>query len=98
MGPYYSTPLLLADIERFSVDLTARSSDLSDVNHEWRPRLDDCYDNEQEEGEKRAAEEEKKRKAKCNYIRRVIAHPCFHNYTYKDAEKELIEMEQGEVR
>ena len=51
----------------------------------------------QEDGEKRAAEEEKKRKAKCNYIRRVIAHPCFHNYTFKDAEKELMEMEQGEV-
>merc|ERR1719187_3032039 len=85
------------DIERFSVDLTARSSDLADVNYEWRPRLDESYDHEQEKSEKKAVEEEKKRKAKCNYIRRVIAHPCFHNFTFKDAEKELQELEQGET-
>ena len=70
---------------------------MADLNHEWRPTLDECYDREQEDGEKRASEEEKKRKAKCNYIKRVIAHPCFHNFTYKDAEAQLIDMEQGEV-
>jgi transcription elongation factor SPT6 len=91
------TRLTKIDIERFSVDLTARGSDLADVNFEWRPRLDDFYDREQEDQEKVQLEAEKKRKAKCNYIRRVIVHPSFHNIAYKDAERLLQDMEQGEV-
>lgn len=31
------------------------------------------------------------------YVKRVIVHPSFRNISFKDAEKLLIEMDQGEV-
>ena len=31
------------------------------------------------------------------YVKRVIVHPSFHNITFKDAEKLLINMDLGEV-
>ncbi|XP_023242655.1 transcription elongation factor SPT6-like [Centruroides sculpturatus] len=85
------------DIERFAVDVTCRSSDLADKNNEWRPTKDLYYDYDSEDKDRRQEEELQKRQNRQTYIKRVIVHPSFHNISFKEAEKILANMEQGEV-
>ncbi|KAL1440168.1 hypothetical protein MTO96_009978 [Rhipicephalus appendiculatus] len=85
------------DIERFTVDLTCRSSDLSDVNNEWRPAKDLYYDYESEEKDRKVDDDSKKKQNRQTYVKRVIVHPSFHNISYKEAEKLLSTMDQGDV-
>ncbi|XP_077995239.1 transcription elongation factor SPT6-like isoform X2 [Glandiceps talaboti] len=85
------------DIEKIQIDLTCKSSDLADKNNEWLPTKDDYYDHEAEYKEKRAEEESKSKKNRSTYVKRVIVHPSFHNINYKETEKMMTNMEQGEV-
>ncbi|KAJ4440072.1 hypothetical protein ANN_08204, partial [Periplaneta americana] len=85
------------DVERFSVECTSKSSDLADKNHEWRPPKDPFYDNESEEKDIKTEEEAKKMKQRQTYIKRVIVHPSFHNISFKEAERLMDQMDQGEV-
>lgn len=65
---------------------------------QFRPPKDLYYANDIEEADKR--EDEAARNAdsrKTTYVKRVIAHPSFHNITYKDAERMLQNFDQGEA-
>lgn len=85
------------DVEKFSIDCTSKSSDLADKNNTWRPRKDDYYDQETEDGDNRKENDSKKVKARQQYIKRVIQHPSFHNISYAESIKQLGPMDQGEV-
>ncbi|XP_054723966.1 LOW QUALITY PROTEIN: transcription elongation factor SPT6-like [Uloborus diversus] len=85
------------DIERFAVDLTCRSSDLIDKNNEWRPPKDLYYDHEAEDKDHKTAEDVAKKQNRQVYLKRVIVHPAFKNVSFKEAEKFLDTMDQGDV-
>ena len=83
--------------EKFSVDLTCRTSDLNDTKFEFRPTLDRDYFYEAEDKDKNIEEAHKKRQNRQSYIKRIIVHPSFHNIDFRQAEKMLANMEQGEA-
>lgn len=85
------------DIDRFQVDLTCKSSDLMDKDNQWRPQKDLYYDAERETADKEKEEAKKKQQARQSYVKRVIAHPSFNNIGYKECEKILANMDQGEA-
>ena len=85
------------DVERFSVVATSKSSDLMDRNGEWRPPKDAYYDAPAEEAILKAEEDAKKLKHRQSYTKRVIVHPSFKNIGFKEAEKLMALMDQGEV-
>ncbi|EEC12431.1 S1 RNA binding domain-containing protein, putative [Ixodes scapularis] len=85
--------IIKIDIERFAVDLTCRSSDLADVNNEWSVTLSQSSTNE-EPNINSALTQSLRFGA---YVKRVIVHPSFHNISYKEAEKLLSTMDQGDV-
>lgn len=85
------------DVERFAVDLSSKSSDLIDKNHEWRPHKDSYYDQEREDSELRKEDDAKKQKPRQQYVKRVIVHPAFHNISFSEAVKLMDNMDQGEV-
>ncbi|CAG7720260.1 unnamed protein product [Allacma fusca] len=85
------------DVEKFSVECTSRTSDLVDENHEYRPKKDDYYDHEAENKEKKKEEDARKSKLKQTYIKRVIVHPSFKNISFRESEKLMEQMDQGEV-
>ncbi|KAG8195803.1 hypothetical protein JTE90_004806 [Oedothorax gibbosus] len=85
------------DIERFNVDLTTRSSDLCDKNNEWRPPKDLYYDLVAEDKDHKTADDTAKKQNRQVYFKRVIVHPSFKNVSYKESEKLLESMDQGDV-
>ncbi|XP_055861753.1 transcription elongation factor SPT6 [Biomphalaria glabrata] len=85
------------DIERFQVELTSKSSDLADKDGIWRPQKDVYYDYDTEKANIDKEQEKKKLQARQTYIKRVIAHPFFQNVSYKECEKLLANMDQGDV-
>lgn len=85
------------DVERFSVMSTSKSSDLMDKNGEWRPQKDPYYDTAAEENLRRTEVESKKQKLRQSYTTRVIVHPSFKNISFKEAEKLMASMDQGDV-
>ena len=85
------------DVERFSVMSTSKSSDLMDKNGEWRPQKDPYYDALAEEDLRRAEVDSKKQKQRQSYTTRVIVHPSFKNISFKEAEKLMATMDQGDV-
>ncbi|GFO10563.1 LOW QUALITY PROTEIN: transcription elongation factor spt6, partial [Plakobranchus ocellatus] len=85
------------DIERFQVELTSKSSDLADKDNMWRPQKDVYYDYDAEKIDTDKENDMKKLQARQTYIKRVIAHPYFHNVSYKECEKLLANMDQGDV-
>ncbi|PIO16577.1 hypothetical protein AB205_0220990, partial [Aquarana catesbeiana] len=89
--------IMKINIEKFSVDLTCRSSDLSDKNNEWKLPKDTYYDFDTEATHLKQDEELKKKQQRTTYIKRVIAHPSFHNINFKQAEKMMETMDQGDV-
>ncbi|CAG9774076.1 unnamed protein product [Ceutorhynchus assimilis] len=97
IGQLIHCRIIKIDVERFSVDCTSKSSDLVDKNHEWRPPKDPFYNQEQEDKDLRIEAEKRQEKQKQTYIKRVIVHPAFHNISYKEAEKCMVNMDQGEV-
>ncbi|XP_017776397.1 PREDICTED: transcription elongation factor SPT6 isoform X2 [Nicrophorus vespilloides] len=97
IGQLIHCRIIKIDVERFSVDCTSKSSDLSDKNHEWRRAKDPFYDQEQEDTDTRTEQDVKRNKQKQTYIKRVIVHPSFHNISFLEAEKVMANMDQGEV-
>ncbi|XP_044731246.1 transcription elongation factor SPT6 isoform X2 [Chrysoperla carnea] len=97
IGQIIHARIIKIDVERFSVDCTSKSSDLADKNHEWRPQKDPFYDQEAEDADLQVEAEAKKQKARQVYIKRVIVHPAFHNISFAEAEKLMVQMDQGEV-
>ncbi|XP_051533006.1 transcription elongation factor SPT6 [Myxocyprinus asiaticus] len=89
--------IMKIDIEKFNVDLTCRTSDLSDKNNEWKLPKDTYYDFDAETDDVKQEEEHKKKQQRTTYIKRVIAHPSFHNINFKQAEKMMESMDQGDV-
>ncbi|XP_051786507.1 transcription elongation factor SPT6 [Erpetoichthys calabaricus] len=89
--------IMKIDIEKFSVDLTCRTSDLMDKNNEWKLPKDTHYDFDAEAEDLKLDEETKKKQQRTTYIKRVIAHPSFHNINFKQAEKMMETMDQGDV-
>ncbi|XP_055514099.1 transcription elongation factor SPT6 isoform X2 [Leucoraja erinacea] len=89
--------MMKIDIEKFSVDLTCRSSDLMDKNNEWKLPKDTYYDFDSEAGDQKVADDAKKKQQRTTYIKRVIVHPSFHNINFKQAEKMMETMDQGDV-
>jgi transcription elongation factor SPT6 len=85
------------EVDRFSVECTSKSSDLSDKNNTLRPQKDPYYDTESELNDVQAEQEAKKVKARQTYVKRVIVHPSFHNISYSEAEKKMQGMDQGEA-
>jgi len=83
--------------ERFQVDLTCKSSELADAQGKFASPKDLYYDQENADKEKKQEENKKQIQAKrTTYLKRVIAHPSFKNVTFKDAEKLLDTMTQGD--
>lgn len=52
---------------------------------------------EREDKDNRLEADKKKEKQRMTYIKRVIVHPAFHNISYAEAEKCMVNMDQGEV-
>nr|KAG5690166.1 hypothetical protein BaRGS_013623 [Batillaria attramentaria] len=85
------------DIDRFQVELTCKSSDLVDKDGQWKPQKDLYYDFDVEKAETEKEAEKLKQQARQTYIKRVIAHPNFKNIGYKECEKVMANMDQGDV-
>lgn len=85
------------DVERFALECSSKSSDLSDKNNEWRPRKDQYYDQDAEDKDLKRDSDKKKAEQRQQYIKRVIVHPSFHNISYAEALKMLDRLDQGEV-
>ncbi|TRY62957.1 hypothetical protein TCAL_10880 [Tigriopus californicus] len=83
--------------ERFSVECVCKSSALLDKENEWKPRLDDYYDKRAEGADSEEETKKKEQKQRQTYIKRVIVHPSFYNISFKDAEKLMVNMDQGDV-
>ncbi|XP_038670173.1 transcription elongation factor SPT6 [Scyliorhinus canicula] len=89
--------IMKIDIEKFSVDLTCRTSDLMDKNNEWKLTKDTYYDFDSEAADRKVEDDAKKKQQRTTYIKRVIVHPSFHNINFKQAEKMMETMDQGDV-
>lgn len=127
------------DIEKFSVDLTCRTSDLMDKANEWKLPKDSYYDFDTESEDQKQDEELKKKQQRTReynyrtiktclnhkshinsalhvikpclyalfvscvsspppaYIKRVIAHPNFHNISFNQSEKMMETLDQGDL-
>ncbi|XP_074468063.1 transcription elongation factor SPT6 [Sebastes fasciatus] len=89
--------IMKIDIEKFSVDLTCRTSDLMDKANEWKLPKDTYYDFDTESEDQKQEEEFKKKQQRTPYIKRVIAHPNFHNISFNQAEKMMETLDQGDL-
>lgn len=89
--------VLKLNMEKFQVDLTCKSSDLADKDGKFSPQKDLYYDQDAAEKDKKVEEDAKKALQKRTaYIKRVISHPSFRNFTFKDAELHLQDLDTGE--
>jgi len=95
IGQTIHARVIKIDTDKFSCDLTCRSSDLLDEDGKLKPAKDEYYDENSEKILKRELEAKSKRAARKPYCKRVIVHPAFENIDYKACEKKLQEMEQG---
>ncbi|XP_071094189.1 transcription elongation factor SPT6-like [Haliotis cracherodii] len=97
VGMTIHTRITKIDIDRFQVDMTCKSSDLHDKEGTWKPQRDVYYDCDVEKKDIEKEQEKKKQQARQTYIKRVIVHPSFHNIGYKECEKLMVNMDQGDV-
>lgn len=95
IGQTIHSRVIKIDTEKFSCDLTCRSSDLIDEEGKLKPPKDEYYDETAEKNAKRELDAKTKRNARQPYCKRVIVHPAFENIDYKACEKKLQDMEQG---
>lgn len=56
-----------------------------------------CVCAETEDTDLKHADDVRKRQQRQTYVKRVIVHPSFHNISFKDAEKLMESMDQGDV-
>lgn len=88
--------ILRVNLDKFSVDLTCRSSDLVDKDGKFSAPRDTYYDIAAAEADKKK-EEAIKQQPQQTYVKRVIVHPSFKNCTFAEAERLLMSMDQGEA-
>ena len=87
--------VLRIDYDRFSVELTCKTSDLTDAQKKFCPPKDLYFDQELYDKDRKQVEAAKLAdQKKTTYLKRVIAHSAFKNITFKDAEKTLEQMDQ----
>jgi len=89
--------ILKLDVERFQLDLSTKGSDLRDENRSLQLQNDDFYDYDAEVDDKNKLEQKNKENNRTAYIKRVIAHPSFHNIDFKRAEQLMMNMDNGEA-
>lgn len=95
IGQTVHARVIKIDSEKFSCDLTCRTSDLIDEGGKLKPPKDEYYDYDAEKRAKQELEAKSKRAARRPYCKRVIVHPAFENIDCKTCEKKLQGMEQG---
>lgn len=95
IGQTIHARVIKIDTDKFSCDLTCRTSDLIDEDCKLKPPKDDFYDDVAEKTMKRELETKSRRSVRRPYCKRVIVHPAFENIDYKTCEKKLQDMEQG---
>ena len=96
VGSLIYARVIKIDPEKFSVDLTSRSSDLQDKTQSLKQNKDSYYDYEAEEKNQQKSRQRFDKKKKT-YHKRVIAHQSFRNIDYNDVDKILGAMDQGEA-
>ncbi len=97
VGMVIHTRVKRIDFEKLTAELTSKTSDLKDINDQWKPKKDPYYDYRAfESDELKIDEKKKKEEHKQTYTKRVIAHPQFKNIGYQQAINHLKEMEIGE--
>ena len=87
--------IMKIDPDKFSVELTSRTSDLRDHDNKWKPPKDPFYDYDHEESYLNL-HKKKNEKKKSTYHKRVIAHPDFKNIDYNEVENVMESLEQGD--
>ncbi|XP_065344159.1 transcription elongation factor SPT6 [Cloeon dipterum] len=85
------------EVDRFSIECTSKTSDLSDKNNILRPQKDPYYDSETELKDIQAEQDSKKLRAKQTFVTRVIVHPSFYNISFVEADKKMETMDQGDA-
>lgn len=85
------------DCGRFQANCISKSSALRDDEGIFKPEKDVYFDKEAAQKDRDELEKQTKQKHGSTYIKRVIVHPSFHNISYKEAEKLLNNMDQGDV-
>ncbi len=86
------------DLERFSVELTCKTSDLRDLNDKWKQPRDEYFDyRQQDEDQFKLDEKRRKEENKQTYVKRIIAHPQFKNVDYAQAVAHLKDMQIGDA-
>lgn len=95
IGQTIHARIIKIDTDKFSCDLTCRSSDLKDEDCKLKPSKDEYYDETAEKNLKRELEAKSKRAVRRPYCKRVIVHPSFENIDFKTCEKKLQDKEQG---
>ena len=63
--------IMKIDIEKLSVDLTCRTSDLSDKNNEWKLPKDTYYDFDLETDDVKQEEEAKKKQQRTSLFLKI---------------------------
>jgi transcription elongation factor SPT6 len=89
--------ILRINIEKFHVNLSSRSSDLLDKNMHFLPQKDYSYDFDLEDADRKEELDQKRKKNRQTYIKRIIVHPSFQNIDFAKAERLLKDMEVGEA-
>lgn len=95
IGQTIHARILRIDAEKFSCDLTCRTSDLLDEDNKLKPHKDEYYDETAERNAKRESDAKSKKNSRRPYQKRVVVHPAFENIDCKNCERKLNEMEQG---
>ncbi|XP_058451716.1 transcription elongation factor SPT6 [Malaya genurostris] len=97
IGQTIHVRVIKIDVEKFSLDCSSKTSDLTDRNNEWRPRRDQFYDQDADNVDSKADTGARTKPPRQQYTKRVIVHPSFHNISYAEALKILDKLDQGEV-
>ncbi|KAK0416608.1 hypothetical protein QR680_012588 [Steinernema hermaphroditum] len=82
------------DFDRIQCDLSCRTSDLAEVKSNVDMYFDRQACDEDEEAERRSKQ---RKTTHSNFVKRVISHQAFHNVSFKDAERILQDLNQGEA-
>lgn len=78
--------IMRIDPDRFSVELTSKTSDLRDASDKFKPPRDESYDQDTMRYDQSQLEKKKENENKRQtYQKRIIAHPQFKNVGYKEA-------------
>lgn len=72
--------IMKIDIEKFSVDLTCRTSDLMDKANEWKLPKDTYYDFDTESEDQKTEEELKKKQQRTRQYRSVKVEMLFPSF------------------